>query len=132
LGLIFQEVSGVVFCVINYSFQNLDISCFISDISCFLMLNSLGSCGVRFNPGLGSGGTEKTNVGGPSASFGIWHTEKENVQALAAKYNITIKRIHTHIGSGSDPSVWINAASMSLSLVDFFSTVTILNLGESV
>jgi diaminopimelate decarboxylase len=97
-----------------------------------LMLNSLGSCGVRFNPGLGSGGTEKTNVGGPSASFGIWHTEKENVQALAAKYNITIKRIHTHIGSGSDPSVWINAASMSLSLVDFFSTVTILNLGESV
>ena len=29
--------------------------------------------GLRFNPGLGSGGTGKTNVGGPSSSFGIWY-----------------------------------------------------------
>lgn len=28
------------------------------------------SIGVRFNPGLGSGGTNKTNVGGPASSFG--------------------------------------------------------------
>ena len=28
------------------------------------------SVGVRFNPGLGSGGTKSTNVGGPSSSFG--------------------------------------------------------------
>ncbi|CAM9534606.1 unnamed protein product [Choristocarpus tenellus] len=28
------------------------------------------SIGVRFNPGLGSGGTKRTNVGGPSSSFG--------------------------------------------------------------
>ncbi len=27
--------------------------------------------GVRFNPGLGSGGTQRTNVGGPASSFGI-------------------------------------------------------------
>ena len=26
--------------------------------------------GIRFNPGLGSGSTGKTNVGGPDASFG--------------------------------------------------------------
>ena len=90
----------------------------------------LESCGIRFNPGLGSGGTEKTNVGGPAASFGIWHSKKEDVQAIADKYNVTIKRIHTHIGSGSDPSVWIKAASMSLALVEFFSDVTVLNLGD--
>lgn len=30
------------------------------------------SVGVRFNPGLGSGGTKSTNVGGPSSSFGEW------------------------------------------------------------
>lgn len=28
------------------------------------------SVGVRFNPGLGSGGTKSTNVGGPASSFG--------------------------------------------------------------
>lgn len=30
-------------------------------------------CGIRVNPGLGSGGTAKTNVGGPASSFGVWH-----------------------------------------------------------
>ena len=25
------------------------------------------------NPGLGSGGTNRTNTGGPASSFGIWH-----------------------------------------------------------
>lgn len=92
--------------------------------------HTAGSCGVRFNPGLGSGGTEKTNVGGPAASFGIWHADKDSVLAIAAKYSVTIKRIHTHIGSGSDPSVWINAASLSLALVEFFTTVHVLNLGK--
>jgi diaminopimelate decarboxylase len=29
-------------------------------------------CGVRLNPGSGSGANFKTDVGGPAASFGIW------------------------------------------------------------
>ncbi|HEY5037207.1 MAG TPA: hypothetical protein VII74_08770, partial [Chthoniobacterales bacterium] len=28
---------------------------------------------IRINPGLGSGHSHKTNVGGPASSFGIWH-----------------------------------------------------------
>lgn len=85
---------------------------------------------MRFNPGLGSGGTEKTNVGGPSASFGVWHEHKDKVSAIAQQHGVTIKRVHTHIGSGSDPSVWVTAASLSLALVEFFPAVTVLNLGE--
>ena len=42
--------------------------------------------GVRFNPGLGSGGTGKTNVGGPSSSFGIWHELLPEVQAIVAEF----------------------------------------------
>lgn len=30
-------------------------------------------CGVRLNPGSGSGANFKTDVGGPAASFGIWY-----------------------------------------------------------
>jgi diaminopimelate decarboxylase len=85
--------------------------------------------GVRFNPGLGSGGTAKTNVGGPSSSFGIWHEKKDEVKAIAEEFSLTVERIHTHIGSGSDPAVWQRTANLSLALVREFETVQSLNLG---
>lgn len=87
------------------------------------------SCGVRFNPGVGSGGTGKTNVGGPAASFGIWHAYKDEVAQVALTYGLRIVRIHTHIGSGSDPLVWERATHLSLRLVHHFPHVTTLNLG---
>jgi diaminopimelate decarboxylase len=88
-----------------------------------------GRCGIRFNPGTGSGGTGKTNVGGPSSSFGIWHELKGQVKDVCAKHGVTVKRIHTHIGSGSDPNVWQQVSAMSLSLVEEFPEATTLNLG---
>jgi len=85
--------------------------------------------GVRFNPGRGSGGTGKTNVGGPDSSFGIWHEWVDQVQALVAKYRLEVIRIHTHIGSGSDPVVWQEVSAASLALVQLFPSVKVLNLG---
>lgn len=85
--------------------------------------------GVRFNPGAGSGGNNRTNVGGPASSFGIWHEWIDQVQAIVAKYDLKVIRIHTHIGSGSDPKVWQKISSMSLDLVRQFPDVTNLNLG---
>ena len=85
--------------------------------------------GVRFNPGLGSGGTGKTNVGGPASSFGIWHELMPEVKAILAKYDLEPARVHTHIGSGSDPAVWQRTSGMSLDLVKQLPTVKILNLG---
>lgn len=54
---------------------------------------------------------------------------KGAVAEIAAKYNITIKRIHTHIGSGSDPAVWQSVSALSLNLVRDFPSVHTLNLG---
>ena len=85
--------------------------------------------GLRFNPGLGSGGTGKTNVGGPSSSFGIWHELLDEVNATIKKHNLTPIKIHTHIGSGSDPAVWQRVATLSLGLVKQFPSVEICNLG---
>lgn len=87
------------------------------------------SVGVRFNPGIGSGGTNKTNVGGPSSSFGVWHEFVPEVRRLASAHRLTIARIHTHIGSGSDPAIWQRAAHLSLDLVRQFPEATTLNLG---
>ena len=87
------------------------------------------SVGLRFNPGLGSGGTAKTNVGGPSSSFGIWKDDLERARSLASGANLSIERIHTHIGSGSDPEVWKRVALLSLDLAEAFPQVNTVNLG---
>ncbi|MFI5141141.1 MAG: diaminopimelate decarboxylase, partial [Bacteroidia bacterium] len=80
--------------------------------------------GVRINPGMGSGHSGKTNVGGPSASFGIWHEYTDDIKRIAAEHNLTIERLHTHIGSGSDPETWTKVAQMSLDQVRDFPDVT--------
>ena len=85
--------------------------------------------GLRFNPGLGSGGTNRTNVGGPASSFGIWHAYQGKVAELLAEFDLKAVRIHSHIGSGSDPEVWQRVASLNLRLAAAFPTVRVLNLG---
>ncbi len=88
-----------------------------------------GEVGLRFNPGAGSGGNNRTNVGGPSSSFGIWHEFQDEVKSLLQSHRLTAVRIHTHIGSGSDPAVWQKVAGMSLDLVRNFPDIAHLNLG---
>jgi len=104
-------------------------ACSLHQLETFGKLFPGGKCGIRFNPGKGSGGTGKTNVGGPSSSFGIWHEQKDQVKEIVAKYGLTVVKIHTHIGSGSDPDVWQAVSALSLALVAEFPTATTLNLG---
>ena len=104
-------------------------ACSLSQLEAFGEAFPGGEIGLRFNPGLGSGGTGKTNVGGPSSSFGIWHELLPEAKALCEKYDLNVVRIHTHIGSGSDPAVWMKTSGMSLDLCREFPTVKTLNLG---
>ncbi|MBF0275504.1 MAG: diaminopimelate decarboxylase, partial [Nitrospinae bacterium] len=84
---------------------------------------------VRFNPGKGSGGTKKTDVGGPTSSFGIWLEYINEVKEITEKYNLTVERIHSHIGSGSDPDVWEAVSEYTIEIVEQFPDVTHMNLG---
>lgn len=84
---------------------------------------------IRFNPGLGSGSTKKTDVGGATSSFGIWHEFIQDVKDIVKQYNLKVTKIHTHIGSGSDPEVWKAVAHYSLEIADQFSECNTLNLG---
>eukprot|EP00598_Pedospumella_elongata_P001560 CAMPEP_0184981546 /NCGR_PEP_ID=MMETSP1098-20130426/11215_1 /TAXON_ID=89044 /ORGANISM="Spumella elongata, Strain CCAP 955/1" /LENGTH=417 /DNA_ID=CAMNT_0027505111 /DNA_START=26 /DNA_END=1279 /DNA_ORIENTATION=- len=104
-------------------------ACSVHQLRSFGKLFPGGRCGIRFNPGKGSGGTGKTNVGGPDASFGIWHELIPDVQAVVAEYGLIVERIHTHIGSGSDPDVWQTVSLLSLNLVRQFPDAVSLNLG---
>ena len=84
---------------------------------------------VRVNPGRGSGHSNRTNVGGPSASFGIWHEHVDLAMSTARDSGTTITGMHTHIGSGSDPEVWERCALMSLGIAARLPDVTVLSLG---
>ena len=104
-------------------------ACSLNQLSRFGEQFPGGELGLRINPGLGSGGTVKTNVGGPSSSFGIWHEYRGEARAIIEEHTLRVVRIHTHIGSGSDPAVWQRAARLSIAMVREFPDVTILNLG---
>ncbi len=84
---------------------------------------------LRLNPGLGSGGTKKTDVGGNTSSFGIWFEWMEDVKLLLKKHGLRVKRVHTHIGSGSDPEVWKAVAKYTLEYAEIFEEATVVNLG---
>lgn len=86
-------------------------------------------CGLRVNPGIGSGHNNRTNVGGPASSFGLWYEYLDQAMALAKEENIKITRLHTHIGSGADPGVWRSVIQKSLDVAEQLKDVTSLDIG---
>lgn len=84
---------------------------------------------VRINPGLGSGHNNRTNVGGPSSSFGIWHGHVDEVLALQREYNLALTGMHTHIGSGGDPEVYKHCAGLSLEIAAKLPDIERLSVG---
>ena len=91
--------------------------------------NTFKKVGVRVNVGMGGGFHNKTNVGGPDASFGIWHEQIPTIKALAEKHQVDIKRVHTHVGSGNNPDSWREVLRASLQAVRQLPSVTTLNIG---
>jgi diaminopimelate decarboxylase len=103
--------------------------CSLNQIHKFGKWGKARRVGLRFNPGKGSGGNNRTNVGGPASSFGIWKDDLNEAMRLCQEYKLTVERIHTHIGSGADPEVWKTVASMTLDLARSFPSVETINLG---
>ena len=91
-------------------------ACSLTQLERYGQLNTGGRVGIRINPGSGSGANNRTNVGGPSSSFGIWHESIPQIKDLLARYNLKAVRIHTHIGSGSDPDVWLKVANLNFEI----------------
>jgi diaminopimelate decarboxylase len=104
-------------------------ACSLHQLDAFGRAFAGGDVCVRMNPGLGSGSTNRTNTGGPGSSFGIWHEHFDEVQAIAARHGLHIRRLHSHIGSGSDPAVWQRVAHMTLAIAAQLPEVATVNLG---
>ncbi len=104
-------------------------ACSLNQLREFGRRSAGGSLSVRINPGLGSGHSNRTNVGGPSSSFGIWHEYLDQVLEMATEYQLTVDRLHSHIGSGTDPSVWQHCARLTLGIAARLPDVVSVNLG---
>jgi len=104
-------------------------ACSLHQLSTFGDLFPKREVSVRINPGLGSGHSNRTNTGGPAASFGIWHEYLDDVFDIADSYNLKLTGVHTHIGSGADPEVWTRVADMALDVAARMPSVKRLSLG---
>jgi diaminopimelate decarboxylase len=104
-------------------------ACSLAQIDAFGRLCPGSSLSIRLNPGLGSGHSNRTNVGGPSASFGIWHEYLDDALAAAERHGLSVTGVHTHIGSGTDPVVWQRVALLALELCARVPGATRLSLG---
>jgi diaminopimelate decarboxylase len=104
-------------------------ACSLHQLESFGRVAPGGEVSVRMNPGLGTGSTRRTNTGGPASSFGIWHEYLEDVRAVAQRHGLRITRLHSHVGSGTDPEVWKRCSRMTLELAAKLAEVGTVNLG---
>lgn len=87
------------------------------------------SVGVRINPDMGHGHNNRTSTGGTSASFGIWHEYIQEILELTNKHNVQVTRMHLHVGSGADPSIWEGVMERALEIADTLPDVISLDVG---
>ena len=85
--------------------------------------------GVRINPDFGSGHNNRTSTGGVGASFGVWYTYIPEILDLVKEAGVTIDRLHIHVGSGADPSIWERVMNRALEIAEMLPDVTSLDIG---
>lgn len=91
--------------------------------------NRPDTVGVRINPGIGAGHNNRTSTGGVSASFGIWHEQIPDITSMCEQAGITIDRVHFHVGSGADPSMWDSVMLTCLELMEHFPDAMSIDIG---
>jgi diaminopimelate decarboxylase len=84
---------------------------------------------IRINPPHRSGHNPKTITGGKLSSFGIWHSHLSKAKKIIKSSKLKIAALHSHIGSGTDPEIWVQSAATLLNYARQFPGVSSINLG---
>jgi len=87
------------------------------------------SCWVRVNPWVNSWAFAKISTWGKNSSFGIWHTKVDEIKTIAAKYGITITKLHFHIGSENTPESWVDSAGLGFDILREIETIDVFDMG---
>ena len=110
--------------------QEIFNACSLSQLEEYGKTNPNTKISIRINPGIGSGSHEKTNVGGLNSSFGIWFEYHKKIKNILQKYKLTLTKIHSHIGSGSDAKISYLVAEKVLNYAyEHFPNIQSINLG---
>ena len=104
-------------------------ACSLHQLRHFGLLFPDSELSIRVNPGAGGGHNNRTNTGGPAASFGIWHERLDEAFEIAREFDLRLSGLHTHIGSGGDPEVWKRCAGLILAIAERFPDLNRLSLG---
>lgn len=85
---------------------------------------------LRIHPGTGSGESSTRDTGSNYSSFGVCRMDLEEAVRIVEQNRILVRGVHIHIGSGSDPAVWLDTVSRGVEIVDeYFPEADVLNLG---
>lgn len=88
---------------------------------------------VRINPNVGAGHHNHVITGGPESKFGISYKETDKIREIASKYNLKIKGVHQHIGSGIlDPEMFITAMDVLLQVALDFEDLEFIDFGGGI
>lgn len=87
------------------------------------------SVALRVNPGVGAGHNNRNMTGGANSSFGVWNDYVPDALQLAAEQGIMVDRLHIHIGSGADPSMWGKMMESALDIAETMPDVSTLDIG---
>ncbi len=78
------------------------------------------SVGIRVNPDVGSGHHPHVITGGPQSKFGIYHNQLPQAREILRQYNLRVKCLHCHIGTGIlNPEDMLGAMELTLKYADF-------------
>ncbi|MGM0545534.1 MAG: bifunctional aspartate kinase/diaminopimelate decarboxylase [Bacteroidota bacterium] len=85
---------------------------------------------MRIDPGHGGGHHKHVKTGGVQSKFGIPRFEIEELKGLVDEYDVTVKGLHAHIGSGiKDSHSWKETAVILHDVAKQLGGVDILDLG---
>ncbi len=85
---------------------------------------------IRVNPDIGAGHHDHCITGGPASKFGIYIHKAKEAAKVAEQYNLKIKGIHSHIGSGIlDQNVFMDAMNIVLEEAKSFKDLDIIDIG---
>ena len=72
---------------------------------------------IRVHPGIGSGESASRNTGDSYACFGVHRDDLATAISYAWAMNLIFDKIHCHIGSGADMTIWQDNIDRQLQLV---------------
>lgn len=88
---------------------------------------------IRINPNVGAGHHDHVITGGPESKFGIGNRGISAAGEIARRYDLAIRGVHQHIGSGIlDPDTFVTAMNVLLKAAGKFSDLHFIDFGGGI